>query len=153
MATRQFGRKEDGRDYRDRPAAFGVVDRDGRIALVKVQKDGQPAWYDLPGGAVETGETPQQAVIREFGEETGLVVEPLEAYAEANQYFVNTDGEALNNQCVFFALRLKGENAGLKAERDHTLVWMPPDSAQAELRHSAHAWAVNELLRHLHKRR
>ncbi len=152
MTTRQFGRKEEGRDYRDRPAAFGVVDRDGRIALVRVQKDGQ-TWYDLPGGAIEAGETAQQAVVREFGEETGLVVETREAFAEANQYFVNSDGEALNNHCTFFALRLKGEDGSLKSDDDHSLVWMPPEAAQAELRHSAHAWAINELLRNLHNRR
>lgn len=152
MSTRQFGRPEAGREYRDRPAAFGVVDRDGRIALVKVEKPGEAPWYDLPGGAIEAGETPQQAVVREFGEETGLVVEALEPFAQANQYFVNTDGEALNNQCVFFELKLKGEDPALRTDRDHSLVWMPPEPAQAELRHAAHAWAINQLLRHLHNR-
>src|SRR5207244_390382 len=90
MATRQFGRPEPGREYRDRPAAFGIIDRDGRIAMVRVQKPDAKAWHDLPGGAIDPGETAAQAVVREFGEETGLVVAAGEPYAEANQYFINT---------------------------------------------------------------
>jgi 8-oxo-dGTP diphosphatase len=153
MAPRQFGRPEAGRDYRDRPAAFGVVDRDGRIALVRVEKPGAKPWLDLPGGALEPGETAAQAVVREYGEEAGLVVQALEPYAEANQYFINTDGEALNNQCVFFELKLVREDASLKIEDDHTLVWMLPHPAQMELRHEAHAWAVNQLLRRHYAKR
>jgi 8-oxo-dGTP diphosphatase len=147
--TPQFGRPEPGRDYRDRPAAFGICDRDNRIAVVEVAKPGHEPWYDLPGGALEPGETAGQAVVREFGEETGLVVEAGEPFAAAGQYFVNTNGEALNNRCAFFALDLKGEDPSLKIEADHTLVWMPPEAAMAELRHEAHAWAVHTLLQRL----
>src|SRR5437868_5260095 len=97
MKTPQFGRAAPGREYRERPAAFGIVDRDLRIALVKIEKPGQEAWYDLPGGALEAGETAEQAVVREFGEEAGLDVEPVDAFAQANQYLINSDDEALNN--------------------------------------------------------
>ena len=37
--------------YPDRPAAFGIAMRDGRIALVTVEKPGHTPWLDLPGGA------------------------------------------------------------------------------------------------------
>ena len=149
----QFGRPEPDKTYRDRPAAFGIADRDGRIALVRVEKEGYKPWHDLPGGALDPGETAAQAVVREFGEETGLVVEALEPFAEAAQYFINTDGEALNNRCVFFEVKLVREAPELKIEDDHTLVWMPPHPAQIELRHEAHAWAVNQLLRRHYARR
>lgn len=46
-------------------AAARVVDTAGRIALVK------NGWI-FPGGAVETGESPGEAVRREVREETGL---------------------------------------------------------------------------------
>jgi len=32
--------------------------------------------WDLPAGAIDPGETPSQAIVREVCEETGLVVEP-----------------------------------------------------------------------------
>ena len=149
MSTPQFGRPEPGREYVDRQAAFGLVDRDSRIALVRVEKPDMKPWYDLPGGALEAGETHEQAVVREMGEEVGLVCEIEERFAEAKQFFINDRGEAFNNHCVFFQLRFKSENAALKTDHDHTLVWMPPQPALAELRHEAHAWALHNLLRRM----
>lgn len=147
MAALQFGETEPGRSYRDRPAAFGIVQRGTQIALVRVEKAGHRAWYDLPGGAIDPGETAEQAVAREFGEEAGLRVSAGAAFARAGQYFVNTDGEALNNLATFFSLRSEGEDPALKIEDDHTLVWMDPEAAVVELRHDAHAWAVAAWLR------
>ena len=88
-----------------------------------------------------------QAVVREFGEETGLNVRPGEVYARADQRFVNTDGEAFNNRAAFLLLTLLGEDAKLKVEDDHALVWSTPAEALVQLRHEAHAWAVAAWLR------
>jgi len=147
MPAPQFGEPEPGRTYRDRPAAFGIVEREGRIALVQIEKPGHAGWIDLPGGALDPGEDEAQAVVREFGEETGLRVRAGEAYARADQRFINTDGEAFNNRAAFLTLTLLGEDAGLKVEDDHTLIWLPPVEALARLRHEAHAWAVTAWLR------
>ena len=147
MSVPQFGDPEPGRTYRDRPAAFGIVERGGAIALVRIEKPNHPAWIDLPGGALDPGEDARQAVVRELGEESGLKVEPLQAYAYADQRFINTDGEAFNNRGTFFTLTLLGEDAGLKIEDDHALVWLAPAEALVRLRHEAHAWAVAAWLR------
>lgn len=53
--------------------AFGIIkDEEGKILLVL--RNDFNAW-NLPGGAIEKGETPWQGVIREVKEETGLDVE------------------------------------------------------------------------------
>jgi 8-oxo-dGTP pyrophosphatase MutT (NUDIX family) len=56
------------------PAAGAVIpDSDGRILLQA--KTYEPGWF-LPGGAIEPGERPEDAVVREVAEETGLIVRP-----------------------------------------------------------------------------
>ena len=47
----QFGARAPGLDYRDRPAAFGVVVREGRIATVRITRNDRAPYLDLPGGA------------------------------------------------------------------------------------------------------
>jgi ADP-ribose pyrophosphatase YjhB (NUDIX family) len=52
-----------------------LIERDGAILLVEEQgpRDPEPAWM-LPGGRVEVGETPVDALRRELAEETGLAL-------------------------------------------------------------------------------
>jgi 8-oxo-dGTP diphosphatase len=142
MATPQFGDPDPAHGYRDRPAAFGVLAREGRIALVEVKKPGHDAWFDLPGGALDPGEDDVAAVVREFGEETGLLVEAGDFLGRADQYFATTEGERRNNRQAFFDVRLVREAPQLKIEADHSLVWMAPLEAISRLRHESHAWAV-----------
>jgi ADP-ribose pyrophosphatase YjhB (NUDIX family) len=51
-------------------AACGLVERDGRVVLVRHSY--MPGWL-LPGGGVRRGEPAEQAVMRELKEEIGLV--------------------------------------------------------------------------------
>ena len=147
MAAPQFGHPTLGRSHRDRPAAFGVLERDGRIALVRVEKPGHAPWLDLPGGALDPGETDAMAMVREFGEETGLAVGAGDLLGRADQYFVNTDDEALNNRQALFVARFGAEAPQLKHDVDHTLTWIAPLEAIAGLRHDSHAWAIGLYLR------
>jgi 8-oxo-dGTP diphosphatase len=142
----EFGRPDPARTYRDRPAAFGVAVRDGRVALVRVTKPGKPPWHDLPGGALDPGETEEQAVVREFGEETGLVVRPGPLLDRAVQYFLSED-EPYRNHGPLMVVEVVGEDASLKIEADHELVWIDPHEALRGLRHDSHAWALACWLR------
>ncbi|MCJ7591865.1 MAG: NUDIX hydrolase [Woeseiaceae bacterium] len=51
-----------------------VVDLDGRFLVVEEQVMGQKVLCQ-PGGHIEAGESPEEAVVRETLEETGCVVE------------------------------------------------------------------------------
>lgn len=142
----QFGEKKPGLDYKDRPCAFGVLQRDGRIACVRIDR-GEGGYFDLPGGAIDEGEGEAEALVREFAEETGLKVRAGEAFAWAAQYFLKTDGQPVNNLAAFLTAEALGEDAAAKVEDDHELVWLDPREAVTKLRHDAHAWALTAWLR------
>lgn len=143
----QFGEPEPGRDYPDRPAAFAVIERDGRIAVARVSFESGGSRLDLPGGGVDPGETPEQAAARECGEEVGLRVAIGELVARADHFFVNEKGVSHNTRGLFFAAEFRAEAPDLKTEADHELQWIAPHEALVVLDRPSHAWAVTAWLR------
>lgn len=66
-----FGKKHRvlASELRWRPSAYGVVIHDGKVLLCK-----HFGKHNLPGGSIDLGETPEEAVVREVKEETGIDV-------------------------------------------------------------------------------
>ena len=60
------------------PAVQGVLERDGRVLLAKRAIEPRLGHWDLPGGFLEEGEEALDGLRREFAEETGLAVEPVD---------------------------------------------------------------------------
>ena len=56
-----------------RPSARGIIFRDGKLAVIysRVHR-----YCKFPGGGIESGEDPVDALIREVKEESGLTVRP-----------------------------------------------------------------------------
>lgn len=64
---------EPGRTRRQRVAAYAVILRDDRVLLSRLAPYLAPTErWTLPGGGIEFGEHPRDAVVREVYEETGL---------------------------------------------------------------------------------
>ena len=56
-----------------RIGAYAVVVRDGALLLTRISAIGYPpGWWALPGGGIDQGEAPTDALVRELYEETGL---------------------------------------------------------------------------------
>ena len=68
-----------------------VFDKDGKVLL---QCRGDSNKWGFPGGAIEIGETPEMAVIREVKEETGLdvkVSDLIGIYTDCDMEYPNGD--------------------------------------------------------------
>jgi len=59
-------------------AQKAVIQWQGKLLLVRKSMDDphQPGRWELPGGRMQNGETPDEALIREVYEEVGLEVSP-----------------------------------------------------------------------------
>src|SRR5271170_2748483 len=69
-----------------RPSAYSIVIKGDKILVSKRSRG-----YDLPGGGLSMGETPEIAVIRETMEETGIKVDRPELMAIDNTFFKFSD--------------------------------------------------------------
>ena len=102
----------------DNPAvtAFALVERGGRYLVLERGQEPYQGCWELPGGFVEAGERPAEAVRREIFEETGLRVEtPSIIGAYTSRY--GDDGKwtvdvAFHCQAPLGDLRLSAESSG-----------------------------------------
>jgi 8-oxo-dGTP diphosphatase len=103
--------------------ASAIIIKDGRIALIHRHNHGKEYWT-LPGGRIEEGETPEQAVDREVGEETNLEVITCRLI-----FYVDRFGNGIEDQPCFTCQTSGGrlEFKGPEAVRD------PLDTYAAEL--------------------
>jgi 8-oxo-dGTP diphosphatase len=98
--------------------AAGVVfvDDAGRLMMVRPS---YKTYWDIPGGYVETGETPKQACVREVKEELGLDIEVGSLLSvdwaphpdEGDKVLFIFDGGQLTNDTVAAIRYLDGEIA------------------------------------------
>lgn len=71
--------------------AVGLLERSGRLLICRRRRNQvHGGKWEFPGGKVEPGETPREALIRELGEELGIDVVAAE---EAVRYDYTYPGE------------------------------------------------------------
>ena len=99
-----------------RDSARGIIIRNGKVAMIHSLKYD---YYKFPGGGIESGESPADAVIREVREEAGLIVipesvreygyvhriqrsdkDPSECFVQDNYYYLCEASEEIASQCL-----------------------------------------------------
>ena len=114
-----------------RPSARGIIEKDGKFLLMHSRKFG---YYKFPGGGIEAGEDPIQALIREVGEETGCVVIPesVEEYGSVFRRERDTENPAgiFEQQNYYYFCEISDETTERKIEdyeitEDFAPEWVP----------------------------
>ncbi len=138
-ATPEFGVRLPDANYVDRPGAYGVIRGNmGKLAFIQ-QKAGR---LFLPGGGIEPGERPEDALVREIIEEVGWSARILDSIGRATQ-FLFAEGEG------HFAIRATYFRAvlavPLTTRSEHEIVWLSAGAAATRLTRESDVWAISQV--------
>lgn len=101
--------------------AYGLALEEGQVLLIRKGKGPYTGSWDLPGGGIEHGESPEDAVRRELIEETGLPVLDLALAGVYHKRLVNPlpDGDLEDLQHIGVIYRITVDRAArLREEPD-----------------------------------
>ena len=102
-----------------------VIERDGLILIAQRKRTGQhPLKWEFPGGKVEPGETPQNALLRELLEELGIRAQIRD---EITRYEFQYQGQWPILLLFYRVVQFSGEPTNLDFEQ---IVWTSRERLQ-----------------------
>lgn len=89
--------------------AYGILIDNGRVALVRSSNPRHvpPLWW-LPGGGIDFGEAPEDTLIREFREETGLDVANPQLIGVSSDVRRRDNGDKIHTVRIIYSVDLAG---------------------------------------------
>lgn len=127
MIRRYGGTPQNGTTYRFRPGVYAILPQRGHLLLTY---QAAPHFeYQLPGGGIDPGESPLQALHREVFEETGWrIANPRRLGAFRRFVFMPEYGMHAEKLCHIYRADPVRPH-GPPRESGHTAVWMSPEDA------------------------
>ena len=125
-----------------RPSVRGILIRNSRIAMVHSTLYD---YYKFPGGGIESGESQEEALIREVREEAGLIVIPSSISGYGRVHRVKRDamgGPFIQENDYYFCEAEEGSVSQFlddyEQEEGFTPVWETPEKVIAVNRSPGH---------------
>ncbi|HEY5093109.1 MAG TPA: NUDIX domain-containing protein [Acidimicrobiales bacterium] len=89
--------------------SYGILIDHDRVALVRSSNPRHvpPLWW-LPGGGIDFGEAPEDTLIREFREETGLEVNNPQLIDVTSDVRRRDNGDKIHTVRIIFSVDLAG---------------------------------------------
>jgi ADP-ribose pyrophosphatase YjhB (NUDIX family) len=113
------------------PAACAIcVDAEGRVLLARRAREPSKGLWDLPGGFLDEGEEPLEALVRELSEETGLEIEPARLLGIWSDWYGDGPGARSTLVLVWVARVVSGRQN--PADDVSELRWFAPDELPPE---------------------
>ena len=138
-------------------SAGGVLVRRlrGRWWLAAIRPGGQPeGLWALPKGLIGPGESPEDAALREVGEETGLEATPLQKLGDV-KYVYTWAGERVFKIVSFYLFRYRSGRIGDIAPEQRIEVdearWLPLEEAPQLLAYKGEREMAEKALAALEK--
>jgi 8-oxo-dGTP pyrophosphatase MutT (NUDIX family) len=124
-------REKVGNDLLFMPSVAALIrDDDGRILLVQ-HVEGR---WQLPGGAVDPGEGPAEAMQRECREEAGIDVEPIRiagAFGGPEYRITYSNGDEAGWVVTVFEARIVAGEPSASDDETQAVGWFTPDEIDA----------------------
>ena len=144
MIKRYGNSPKPGQNYVLRPGAYAILPRDGQLLLTY---QGDPHFeFQLPGGGIDPGESPIQALHREVFEETGWRIgKPMRLGVFRRFTYMPEYGINAEKICHIYLARPVRPH-GPPSEAGHEAVWMNPRDAVQEIANDGDAAFIAGLI-------
>jgi 8-oxo-dGTP diphosphatase len=145
---RRFGeRVVAGQSYRARPGAYAVLHLDGEVLLTWQEEP--DAEFQLPGGGIDTGESPLTALHREVFEETGWTIAAPRRLGAFRRFAYMPDYDRWAEKVCHVYLARPILRLGPPTEAGHAAVWVAAADAPAMVGNDGDRHFLAEVVRRL----
>ena len=133
-----------GRKYTRRPGVYAILPREGRL-LLTWQAEPWPE-VQLPGGGIDPGESPLQALHREVFEETGWKIGGARRLGAFRRFVYMPDYDMWAEKLCTIYIARPVRSLGPPSEAGHRPLWMPPEQAADKLGNTGDKQFVRRLV-------
>ncbi|GLQ35379.1 NUDIX hydrolase [Amylibacter marinus] len=133
-------------NYRDRPGAYGVIL--GELGVLLTHQISPIPEFQLPGGGIDKGEPPLQALYREIAEETGWSCQVERKLGVYCRYTFMPEYDLYARKiCHIYVLRA-GRSLGPPSERGHYAIWANAEAALDMIASEGDRYFLGQFLLH-----